>query len=58
MYDKKSLRLAWLQRMFSENVRGKIICDIFWSNQESFSFSTAALTLKITPSILCFIPNF
>ena len=44
MYDSKYLRLAWLKRIFSENVRGKIICDIFWLNQENFSFSTAALT--------------
>ena len=32
MYDKKYLRLAWLKRIFSENVRGKIISHIFWLN--------------------------
>jgi len=52
------LRLAWLKRIFSENVCGNIISHIFWLNQENFSFSTATLTLTITPSILCFIPNF
>ena len=55
----KSLRLAWLKRIFCKNAGTWKNClrHLLVSLGGLFFFSTATLTLKITPLILYFIPK-